>query len=334
MDISRDEVKPANCIMISWIDFHGRSAGIADSLSIQSFFFSGGDGGVLRRYRRQWSETRRLLKKTKGATKGATKAIVMMPPLPALLAVAMSPKLRIAGDLHTGVFRDPKWKWALPLTLSVLKRRGIGIVTNSDLAEILDRKGVASVVLHDQITDDYIDDYQRFDSPELSDLDERDWILVPLAYAYDEPLSEILQAATFTPEIAWVLTGKAPQTYIDSAPSNVIFPGYISEEDYRRAVARSSAIAALTTDENTMQRAGYEAMSAGQALLTTPMKVLKEFFGAAPVYSSPTGVDLAAGARKVIRDAPLARKRMEIQRELRHREQSASLSYLREWMDN
>lgn len=314
-------------IMLSWIGFHGRSAGLAESLGIPSVFISGGSGNLLERYCHQWRETRRVLR----TLPDLERVVLMMPPYPALLAVALGTKVDIAGDLHTGVFYDPKWRRFLSATARLLRKRGIGIVTNSALAKDLSERGVTALVLHDQITDDYRDDGQGYESTLLSEIGT-EWILVPLAYAYDEPLYEILDAARETPEITWVLTGKAPHPYREAAPSNVIFPGFISDRDYRRAVSRSSVVAALTTDENTMQRAGYEAMSAGQALLTTPMRVLRDFFQDSAVYADPTGPSLAAGAREAVRERASLRGRMDALRLVRQSEQAEATSSLREWV--
>lgn len=328
MDVRGDVGPDTDTVVLSWVKFHGRSAGIAGALEIPAIFISGGEGNLLGRYWRQWRETRRFLRRTPQLRK----IVVMLPPLPALLSVSLGTTLRIAGDMHTGVFSDPKWKWALPLTMRILRKRGVGVVTNSDLANVFSSGGAAAIILHDQLTDDYVDDGHAFESEILRALGNPDWILVPLAYAYDEPLGELIEAARRTPGLCWVLTGNAPRAFRESAPANVVFPGYISDADYRRAVVRAAAIAALTTKENTMQRAGYEAMSASQALVTTPMVVLKDFFGQAALFTEPSAEGIAAAALQVVAEQGEWRGRMSAQRQIRLAEQSASIGGLRKWV--
>lgn len=120
-----------DAIFVSWIRHHGRSAGLAAALGIDSFYITGGSGPAPLRYLRAWRETARLLRQRKPQS-----VVVMQPPIVALLSVAISTprSTMIVGDLHTGVFTDPKWKWALRLTMRVLRKRGIAVVTGTELA--------------------------------------------------------------------------------------------------------------------------------------------------------------------------------------------------------
>lgn len=314
-------------IFLSWIDFHGRSAGIARDLDIRTVFVGGGQGNLLRRYARQWNATRRVLRELKPDT-----VLLMLPPVVALVCVRLTTLggVRIVGDLHTGVFTDPKWRWAVGLTMRLLGVRGAAIVTNEVLASRVRSHGQTALVLHDLIDESVVDDGAPLpDGLESTLRASEKWVLVPLAYAHDEPLNEILGAAEATPEITWVLTGRAPKDFRERAPRNVLFTGFVSNEDYARLLTRCSAVAALTVEEHTMQRAGYEAISNAKALMTTPMAVLREFFEDAAIYADPTVRGLSEAARGVLADREVLEARMAAKRIERKNDQSVAVERLR-----
>lgn len=311
-------------LFVSWIGFHGRSAGIAKALGIRSEFITGGTGPAPLRYLRAWRETARLLKRERPST-----VIVMQPPIVALLCVAFrTPRsVRIIGDLHTGVFTNPKWKWALALTMRILRRRGSAVVTGAALAERTRAYGVDVLELHD-IIDEPIVVSDALDDPKLATVLEREYVLVPLAYSFDEPVDALLTAAEAAPEVNWVLTGRAPEHVVTRAPENVVFPGFVSRDDYRRLVKSATVMAALTTQEDTMQRVGYEALGEGKALVTSSTAVLREFFADAALYVTPDALSIEKQVREAVRTAQLLRQRMIARRAELEQTQQTQLAAL------
>ncbi|MBP2437059.1 glycosyltransferase family protein [Microbacterium amylolyticum] len=314
----------SDAIFISWIRHHGRSAGLADALGIDSFYVTGGSGPAPLRYLRAWRETARILRDCK-----PNSVVVMQPPVVALLSVAMSAprSTQIIGDLHTGVFTDPKWKWALGLTMRILRKRGAAVVTGADLAQRTREYGVEALEMHDMITSVAVSD-ESPDDPGLVDVIKNDFALVPLAYAFDEPVDEILQAARDYPDVTWVLTGRPPHAVRDAAPDNVVFPGFVTNEDYGRLVANATVMVAVTTQENTMQRVGYEAIGSGVALVTSGTKVLRDFFGDAALYIEPTSASIGAQVNEAIADAKALAARIVTRRASIVAQQAAQLEHL------
>lgn len=317
-----------NTLFISWIGFHGRSQGIADALGIDAVYIDSGRGNLLVRYLRNWRETRALLRSS-----SADNVIVMMPPTPALLAVTMSrPRGRglVIGDLHTGVFTDPKWRPFLGLTLRVLRRRGLAIVTNESLAERVRAAGTTALVLHDMTEEWDRDTDSAFDDAALIAATAKPFILTPLAYAHDEPLTELLEAARLSPTRTFIWTGRAPEAIRAQAPSNVRFSGFTTKADFSRLLSRCSAVLAITTEEDTMQRAGYEALNIRTGLVTSDMRVLREYFGDVAVYAEPTAASLSAAVETVLGDPDAHAARMAELRTTKLVEQARSLDELRE----
>lgn len=302
-------------IFLSWTAQNGRTRDLAADIGAEPFFVNRpGAFGLVGRYARQFVETYKIVRKAKPAS-----VILMLPPAPALVAVLLSaPKTtRLVFDLHTGFFDDPKWSWAAKLSMRAMRHRGFGIVTNEALQRRCAAVGLASLILHDRIVDRGV-----VAAPES-------FVLCPLSYANDEPVAEILQAAERLPEVRWVFTGKAPEGVRASAPGNVEFTGFVDDETFDRLVRTAAGVAALTTRPHTMQRAGYEALMAGTAQVTSDFPELRDFLSDAAVYVEPSGTSIANGVTEMLaRREQLIAALVEV-RTRRMVEQAEALSDLR-----
>ena len=309
---------------INWVEFHGRSTAIGEALEMPVRYFGSRSGGVVRRYASALRQTQLYLESERPDT-----IFVMQPPVPALLACVPYARRRgalLVGDIHTGALTNPKWAWARALIERVLRKHGFAIVTNSQLADMMRDRGVETLVLDDLIT-------ARTSSLDFDDVSLRQkadvpYILTPFAYANDEPVREWLEAARRTPEITVILTGRAPANLIETAPPNVRFTGFVSSADYQRLVGRAIGIAALTTRDMTMQRAGYEALEHGRPVLTSDFPVLRQYFSKGAVFARPDVDALADGIRQLCQLAGTLEVEMVELRELKLAEQVASISAL------
>jgi glycosyltransferase involved in cell wall biosynthesis len=285
-------------LFVSWVPFHGRSQDLADHLGIPCAFVTGGTGPAPLRYLRAGRETRRLLRRHR-----PEHVFVMLPPTPALLAVLLwtrAPRTRVFGDLHTGAFSDPKWRWALRPTLWSLRRRGAAIVTNRRLGEVCEAAGVPTVVANDVVAvlhppPDHVERLARL----RAELGCDRFALAPVGYGHDEPITELLVACADLP-VAVVLTGAAPASVVAAAPANVRFSGFLDREDLDALLAAAEVVVALTRNERTMQRAGYEGLGFGRPLVLSSTPELREFFEEGAVYVEPTAVDIERGLREAL----------------------------------
>lgn len=325
---SGQQLSRTDAIFISWVRFHRRSQGIADALGIPSYYVHSATGGALRRYARQARDTARLIRKHRPKT-----ILLMQPPVFALLAVRVltfGTKTRIIGDLHSGVFLDPKWRWATRVSLFLLRGRHAAIVTNEPLARIAKEHSVRVLVLHDLVHDMSEDEEGRATALAGVDLTVP-LVLVPLAYANDEPVDEILAAARKLDDAVWILTGKAPESLRNVAPPNVRFSGYVTNAEYDWLLRNSAVAVALTTREYTMQCVGYEAMSAGKPLVTSETESLRSFFGSSAVYTESS----AEAIRRAVSEALARRAELETlmtaQRTRQIGEQTKALELLVAW---
>ncbi|GAA3763585.1 hypothetical protein GCM10022240_14920 [Microbacterium kribbense] len=171
-----------------------------------------------------------------------------------------------------------------------------------------------------------------FDNPELEVFEADSFVLMPLAYAHDEPIRELLSASSALHTVPIVMTGRAPSRVVKQASANVHFPGYVSDSDFRRLLSRAAVVVAPTLNEDTMQRAGYEALCAGKALVTTETRVLVDYFGDAALIAKPDAKSLARSISRAMDTwADLAR-RMTALRAEKIREQSTAIRALELWI--
>ena len=270
-------------VFISWIKFHGRSAELAARLDAEPVFMES-----------KWPKAPAPVRHLELAVRTArlvrrrdwNAVVVMLPPTPLLLVAKLFKRKNtvLIADMHTGVFSDPKWKWALKPSLRLLKS-DFAIVTNNQLADVCAEHGVRAFALHDVVSDKASDTDTHSPAPERT-------VLCPLAYASDEPVDEILQAASMLPDLTFLLTGRAPESLRGSAPANVTFTGYLSNEDYDATMRRAGVVLALTTRDHTMQRAGYESLMWGTPVVTSDFALLRDYFGSAALYSDCTATDI------------------------------------------
>ncbi len=320
--------RATRAIFITWFPFHGRSDGIARTLGIRGWFSDGGRGPAALKDIRRWRGTSRVL-----AAERPDVVIVMQPPIAALWCVlryARRSRARIVGDLHTGVFSEPVTKLAMKHTLKVLSRHGIAVVTNDALRAEAESHGCPALVVHDPI-EVREPDLTEPDNGVLADVSRGVYVLVPLAYAHDEPIDELLAAAELAPDLRWVFTGRPPHKVRSSAPSNVYFPGYVSNADFDRAVSRAAVVVAMTTKEHTMQRAAYEALSFGRPLVTADTSVLSDYYRGAAELAAPRAPDIVAAVGRALAD-DTAPARMTELRARRISEQEDALMRLRDWV--
>lgn len=298
-------------LSISWFKHHRRSVELGQALGADVHFVHSDRRQLLLRYVDQWRRTRRLIRE-----RAPNVIQVMQPPAVALVCVASARRPKpsvIIGDLHTGVFTDPKWRWASKLVLWILRHRGFAIVPNDELAALCREAGVEAFVSHGFVTP------RTQLKPECPD----GFVLAPLSYAFDEPFKEIIAAALALPHRRFVLTGNVPSAVRSAAPRNVTFPGFVSIDQYLELRDQAAMILALTNQEMTMQSAGYEALIDAKPLVTSPRRVLVQFFGDAASYAASDGRSIAVAIESVFTNYADFCRRIGERRERQLRDQLA-----------
>jgi glycosyltransferase involved in cell wall biosynthesis len=210
-------------------------------------------------------------------------------------------KIPLVVDRHTTFLLNKKdWGFIKLFIFRILHRftikyADITIVTNNYLSTLVRELGGKPFVLPDMIPE------LKYTRKEV--LKGNFNILLISSFASDEPIVEILEAARLfeKEDIKIYITGnfkKLDKHLLQSAPSNVIFTGFLDEQDYINMLFSVDVIMVLTTSDACMLCGCYEAISAGKPLITSDKDVLTDYFTDAVFVNNSAG-GIAEGIRKV-----------------------------------
>jgi hypothetical protein len=234
--------------------------------------------------------------------------VVMCPPVFAPLVALPVGRLRahvVVLDLHSGAVNDARWAWSHGLLGWLARRADAVVVTNRDLLGTggVDIGRTPVVVLHDPLPPEERGttraEHESRDDRALAGvpLPAGPWVLFPASGSMDEPLDALADAAgRLRGDLTVVVTGRQHPALADKG---LWLTGHLPDDAYTALVRRAPAVLALTTREDTMQRAGYEALIAGRALVCSDRRVLRDAFGEAAVYVGDNADSLVAGLREV-----------------------------------
>ena len=197
-------------------------------------------------------------------------------------------------DTHTGAFLEKKWRWLGFLHGFLARRARVSIVTNDYLAEIVHAWGGKTFIFPDVPVE--FPDAKRMARAEH-------FVTVVNSFSYDEPLVEVLDAARELPEIEFAITGdlsRCPPSVEESRPDNVRFTGFVSRREYVDMLYSSDAAVILTTENHTMQRGAYEAMSLGVPIITSDWPLLRKTFFKGAQFTDNTANSIANALRYLI----------------------------------
>jgi glycosyltransferase involved in cell wall biosynthesis len=314
--------KPA--LFISWVKFHGRSHDLALALGIEGRFIAVGRPRLFSaalRHPIQAVLTAFLLVRCRPRV-----LFIMAPPI-SLVAVALAyttlTGARLVIDAHSAAVVDRNTgqhlkSWFLP----VARRCLLTIVTSKQLAEMLTSQGVAAIDLHDPPT-------IPLQGTSTSTNGERPRVVVPSSWDSDESIDVISEMAGRLPSIDVMVTGHPRRLKAAGAdiPANLRLTGHLSAEAYANLLHSSAVVIALTTAQNTMQRAAYEALAYEKPLVTSDTTVLRDFYDSGALFANPRDPDsLTAAVVRALEDGPELSRQMTILRRRRAAEWEVSLA--------
>ena len=220
---------------------------------------------------------------------------VLNPPYFSGLAVWLATRLyggRFVLDSHTGAFLEKKWTWLAPLHRFIARRAIVSIVTNEKLGSMVESWGGHYFIIGDVPT--------RFEAAHIDGL-PRPFVTVVNTFSYDEPIEEVVDAARSMPDVHFSVTGDlrhCPTDLKENAPPNLSFTGFVPHQEYVNKLFSSDLAVVLTTENFTMQRGAYEAVSLDVPVVTSDWPLLRDTFsgGAKFCDNSAEGIATAVGA--------------------------------------
>jgi len=206
---------------------------------------------------------------------------VQSPPSLAVLLVSLYCALtgsRYLIDAHSAAFL-PFWTYPKWLHRLLARRAVTTIVTNEHFQQEINHWGGHAFVLRDIPTT-----FPRLESYPLNGSFN---VVVINTFSPDEPLKEVLEAASGLDDFQFYVTGRdrdGSQELKAGAPGNVHFTGFLPNDQYYALLATSQVVLCLTTRDHTMQRGACEALWLGKPLITSDWPLLREYFHKGTVH--------------------------------------------------
>jgi len=233
-----------------------------------------------------------------------------------LLAILLKPfyKWKLIVDAHNfGVQPGQNVLKPLNFIFSFLqKRANLTIVTNEGLANLVRKNGGTPYILPDKIP--------TIDLGEKIELNGQFCILYICTFSEDEPFMEVIKAADLLNDDVYIyITGAYTKwkKIAATAPSNIIFTGYLSEKDYWTLLHSVNFTLDLTLLENCLVCGAYESISTGTPMILSDTKALKEYFYKGSVYTLNNAASIARSIAKALEKEPSLRKEVkELNQEL------------------
>lgn len=285
--------------VIAWAPYNRRSQLLAEQLGadlylIHYFRYHSPRHAPIK-YPLQALETLKALWQT-----GPNMVIAQNPPFLCGLMVYLYGRLRpvrYALDWHSAAFGHA-WDWAALIQRFLARHAQVNIVTNGHWQSLITSWGATATIL--------IDVPVSFPSTPPYPVQGDFTVAMVNIFAPDEPVETVMEAATGLSDVQFYITGdkeRKPTSFLQRAPPNVTFTGFIPDEEYVGLLRSVDAVMSLTTRDHTMQRGGCEAVWLGQPLIISNWPLLKETFhrGAVHVPNTVEGIRagvLAARARK------------------------------------
>jgi glycosyltransferase involved in cell wall biosynthesis len=233
----------------------------------------------------------------------------------AALAVAVRGVLRyyLIVDAHNEAVVPfiNRRRWMRWLSRWVLRKADLTIVTNRQLADVVERCGGRAFTLPDRI-------------PAPAAVAARALpgafnVVLIATFAPDEPIAEVLEAVRGT-EVELYVTGnhrKLDPSVAATVPPNVRFTGYLNEEEYWILLRSADAIVDLTLMDDCLVCGAYEALAIGRPMILSHNSASVELFGDSAVFTDNTAVDIRRALERVSSErarlqAAAERKRKEL----------------------
>lgn len=219
------------------------------------------------------------------------------------IAIFLKPLFRycLVVDAHNiGVLWYGNGSLLFNYVLNLIHRfSDITIVTNDSLAGIVKKNGGRPVILPDPIPE-----FEKtVNAPSLETGSDFNVTFI-CTFASDEPYMSVFEAASLLQihNVKIFVTGDVKkirdvQAFHDKI--NLIFMGYVSDEEYWELLSRSHCIIDLTTRDNCLVCGAYEGTSLGVPLVLSDTKVTRDLFNRGVVYTNMDALSIAEAILEV-----------------------------------
>jgi hypothetical protein len=216
--------------------------------------------------------------------------------------------MKIVADCHNSTFDVPWRNW--PGMVRQLNSVDAVLIHNSVLLSEVLALGVLRSKIH--VIDDPPATIQRFDGKGAEVAYPRPWVLFMTAFGPDEPIREVLAAATLVPDVTIVVAGDRRRArgrhQLDPHSANVVFAGYLGSAALDTTIMEADAVLALTKNYDEQLSAAAEAVGGGKAMILADTPLLRDMYPCGAIYvkaDEPSSIALGC------RDAIAQRQKLE-----------------------
>ncbi len=286
--------------IVAWCRFQARTTALAVALGAQAHYISGSSSGRAKlflpvRYlghaARMWLFLRQLSPRTLIVITAPVFA-----PLVGWLWCAIH-RRHLVIDCHPGALHSQLWRWARPIHRWLFCHAQVVLVHTEDDERLVSAWGAHALFLPDDLA------HQRQAMPQPQRT--RPSVLVAGVLDPDEPVVELLAAATLIPDVQVRLTGNAdrlPWKVRSAAPPNVVFLGYLPYGQFLGEMLAADVVAVFTTDPHVMSRAGQDAIGLGRPLVASRLPWLRGRFQDAALFCANEPAAMAQALKRALQD--------------------------------
>jgi glycosyltransferase involved in cell wall biosynthesis len=273
-----------NALALSWFG-HRRTTGLCNALDLELIVLSTRVPGALRHLLLGMRTIALLVRRRPAILLVQNPSLVL-----SALAVLLRPLLgyRLIVDAHNEAVTPfiNQQRWVVQLARWVVRKADLTIVTNRQLAQIVENQSGRPFTLPDPTP---VPPAFAVRKPPGS----FSAVLIS-TFAPDEPVAEVF-AAVRGMDLELYVTGnhrKLPPALLAAAPPNVHFCGFLPEEAYWSLLQSADAVIDLTLMDNYLVCGAYEALALGKPMLLSNNRASVELFGDSALFTDNTAQDI------------------------------------------
>jgi glycosyltransferase involved in cell wall biosynthesis len=236
-------------------------------------------------------------------------------------------RIPFAMNVHGHTLSGRKWGWSRPLQHFLAKKAVVNLVGTTTYMQTFQSWGARTLFLEDpplEIPQEFYNNTKFGDKYNIT---------VVSTFAGDEPLDLVLESAQRLPEVLFFILGDTrlvKKEFIQQAPHNIVFPGYLKGDDYWMQLLSSHAVMTLTTNPYSLVAGGLEGMYVGKPLILSRQPALIDYFIKGTVFIDHTVESMVAGIQQVQENEfTLTRESSELAAEKRARWESAFREFVK-----
>jgi glycosyltransferase involved in cell wall biosynthesis len=187
-----------------------------------------------------------------------------------------------------------KYMKLFPVYRVIQQKADVTIVTNEGLARGVLNSGGKVFILPDKLPE-----FGRVDKVKLrGDVN----LTFVCTFEKDEPFMEVLEAAALL-DRSWYIyvTGSKGPAMREAFPAlNLVFTGYLPDQDYVNLLYSSDGIIDLTKMEDCLVCGAYEGVALKKPLILSDTQTIRNYFRTGTIYTSNSSARIAEAIGKLV----------------------------------